>query len=416
MTTGAASITAIGTYLPVWGTETARSAGGDEDAVTMAVEAGRAALGGGATAGSALGEVERVVLVTRDLPLLEGGNGAALVAGLGLPASTVVVEQIGGGPAVLDQLLDAPVQTLVIGSDTGRGSGAAAALLAGGETGMVLAPVARVQHSLPVRARGGDGVVHDYDDPRLVRERGMRTALTEAGIATKAVAAVGLPTKDAAALCDGDAPRVPTTGASAPIFALAALAESRASGLLLAFEQAVMTAVDVTGGPVWVARVERPPRAPARQSVTPGPEIKLSLPAYERAFEPKLRLEAGRCPDCGTLALPPRHRCLGCGAEGDATRAALPRDAVVYTSTTIHTPVPGLATPYTIVIVDLGDTGVRLLAQVTGAEPGTVGIGDRGEMVLRRVAQRSGVPDYGYSFSPGMSSPGMPSPEMQVAR
>jgi uncharacterized OB-fold protein len=124
-----------------------------------------------------------------------------------------------------------------------------------------------------------------------------------------------------------------------------------------------------------------------------------------------VRLEAGCCPHCGTLALPPRHRCLGCGAEGDATLVPLPRDAVVYTTTTIHTPVPGLATPYTIVIVDLGDTEVRLLAQVTGAEPGTVGIGDRGEMVLRRVAERSGVPDYGYSFSPAISAP-----EMEVAR
>ena len=409
MSTGDMSIGAIGTYLPVWGTATARTTGGDEDAVTMAVEAGRAALGDRV-------DVERVVLVTRDLPLLEGGNGAALVAGLGLPASTAVVEQIGGGPAVLDQLLDPTEKTLVIGADTGRGSGAAAALVGTEGVGLTLAPVARVQHSLPVRARGGDGVVHDYDDPRLVRERGMRTGLVEAGIATKAVAAVGLPAKDAAALCEGDAPRVLTTGASAPIFALAALAESRTSGLLLAFEQATMTAVDVTGGSVRVARVERPARAPVRQSVTPGPEIKISLPAYERAFEPKLRLEAGCCPHCGTLALPPRYRCLGCGAEGDATLVALPRDAVVYTTTTIHTPVPGLATPYTIVIVDLGDTGVRLLAQVTGTEPGAIAIGDGGEMVLRRVAQRSGVPDYGYSFSAQSATSANSSHESEVTR
>jgi uncharacterized OB-fold protein len=38
--------------------------------------------------------------------------------------------------------------------------------------------------------------------------------------------------------------------------------------------------------------------------------------------------------------------------------------------------------------------------KVTGAEPGTVDIGDRGRMVLRRVAVRSGVPDYGYAFEP----------------
>jgi uncharacterized OB-fold protein len=257
-----------------------------------------------------------------------------------------------------------------------------------------------VQRSLPVRARGGDGVVHHYDDPRLERERGVRAALTEGGIAEKAVAAVGLTPKDAAALCEGDAPRVPTTGASSPLFALAALVETRAGGLVLAFEQGTMTAARFGPGPARVTRVERAAQEPPRLRLTPGPDIKVSLPAYERAFESKVRLEAGRCPHCGTLALPPRHRCLGCGAEGDAGLVELPREAIVYTTTTIHTPVPGLATPYTIVIVELGDTGVRLLAQVTGAAPGSVDIGQRGEMVLRRVAERTGVPDYGYAFLP----------------
>ncbi len=192
------NIAAIGTYLPPWGSPAARVPGRDEDAVTMAVQAGRAALGAGGAG------VDHVVFVTRDLPLLEGGNGAALVAGLGLPATTAVVEQIGGGPATLDALLVAAAGTLVIGADTGTGSGAAAALVGDGD-GLRLAPVARVLRSLPVRARGRDGEVHDYDDPRLVRERGMRSALTDAGIERKAVAAVGLSAKDAAALCEGDA-------------------------------------------------------------------------------------------------------------------------------------------------------------------------------------------------------------------
>jgi len=387
------ALLSIGTYLPPWGTDAARVNGRDEDAVTMAVEAGRAALQDGV-------DVDSVVLVTRDLPLLDGGNGAALVAGLGLPPATQVVEQIGGAPSVLDALVSVADSTLVIGADIGPTSGAAAAVV-GSEGGVALVPRARVQRSLPTIARGGDGVVHDYADPRLTRERGMRTALDEAGIAEKAVAVVGLAPKDASALCEGGAPRVPTVGASAPLFALAALAESRANGLVLAFEQANMTAVDVTTGvDVSVTRVQRSPQPPPKQALTPGPEIKLSLPAYERAFDAKVRLEAGCCPHCGTLALPPRHRCLGCGAEGDSALVALPRDAVVYTTTTIHTPVPGLATPYTIVIVELGDTGVRLLAQVTGAPPGNIGIGDPGTMVLRRVAERSGVPDYGYSFLP----------------
>ncbi|MBD0322603.1 MAG: hypothetical protein ICV72_04345, partial [Aldersonia sp.] len=55
---------------------------------------------------------------------------------------------------------------------------------------------------------------------------------------------------------------------------------------------------------------------------------------------------------------------------------------------------------YSLAIVELDDIGVRALVKVTGAEPGTVEIGDRGRLVLRRVAVRSGVPDYGYAFEP----------------
>ena len=53
--------------------------------MTLAVEAGRAAIGetdGSVTGNGAAGGVQRVVLVSRDLPLLEGGNAAVLLAGL----------------------------------------------------------------------------------------------------------------------------------------------------------------------------------------------------------------------------------------------------------------------------------------------------------------------------------------------
>ena len=57
-------VASIGTYLPCWGTSQHRVAGDDEDAITLAVEAGRAALSSGSS-------VERVVLVSRNLPLLD---------------------------------------------------------------------------------------------------------------------------------------------------------------------------------------------------------------------------------------------------------------------------------------------------------------------------------------------------------
>jgi hypothetical protein len=73
-------VAAIATYLPCWGSAGRRVAGGDEDAVTLAVEAGRAAIraaagGGAADAGVAdpgpdgQGSVRRVELVSRELPL-----------------------------------------------------------------------------------------------------------------------------------------------------------------------------------------------------------------------------------------------------------------------------------------------------------------------------------------------------------
>jgi 3-hydroxy-3-methylglutaryl CoA synthase len=39
-----AYVTSIGTYLPCWGTRARRVPGDDEDALTLAVEAGRASL------------------------------------------------------------------------------------------------------------------------------------------------------------------------------------------------------------------------------------------------------------------------------------------------------------------------------------------------------------------------------------
>jgi uncharacterized OB-fold protein len=134
---------------------------------------------------------------------------------------------------------------------------------------------------------------------------------------------------------------------------------------------------------------------------TPGKEIPVSLAAYDRAFSAKVRFEAGRQASTGELDFPPRYQV---GQDGvlhtDYSLVPLPRTGTVYTGVTVRIPVPGLPTPYSLVIVELDDVGVRVLARVTGTEPGTVAIGDRGRMVLRRVAVRSGVPDYGYAFYP----------------
>jgi uncharacterized OB-fold protein len=385
-------IASIGTYLPCWGTPDSRVPGDDEDAITLAVEAGRAALESG-------GSVEYVVLVSRDLPLTESSNAAVLLAGLGLDPELEVIERLGGAPATLDALGSARPRTLVIGVDIDA-AGAAAALTA--ERGLQVRTAARVSRSLPVRTRNSSGDVHDYGDPRLLKKRGYLASLATAWVDTPVVVA-GVGRNDAAPLA-GDPVTLPTTGASSSLFALAAMAEAGTIGPLVGIEQASLSGITVADGSASVQRRERAAQPlPASVELAEG-EIPISLAAYERAFEAKVRWEAGKFSDSDELDFPPRYRVDHDGTlKTDYNFVELPRTGVVYTEVTVHVPVPGLKTPYTLVIVELDDVGVRALVRVTGVEAGSVDIGDRGRLVLRRVAVRSGVPDYGYAFEPDIA-------------
>ena len=386
------TISRIGTALPPWGTDALRQTGDDEDAVTLAVAAGLAAIG---DTDPTL--VTEVVVVSRDLPLLEGGNSAPVLAGLGLSTDVRVREMLGGAPAVLDALTDASDGTLVIGADD-SGSAGAAAILCGAD-GASLTHAGRVTRSLPTVTRDASGNTSDYADPRLLRERGVNESLARLGGA-KPVAAAGVSARDAKGICAGDPPTPSTAGASALGFVLASLAEQGATGPVLAVEQASVVLAELGAGTVTVTRNEPTARPRPEGKLAPGSSVSISLSAYERAFDPKLRLQAAQCAACGELSYPPRHRCIECGSEAPTSLTPLPRHGEIYSLATIRVPVPGLVSPYTVVIVELGDTGVRTLVRLTGATPGSVQIGDTGSLVFRLVAVRQGVPDYSYGFLP----------------
>jgi len=389
-------IEVLSTYLPTWGTESKRLLSPDEDAITMAVAAGRGALPDGS-------EPATVVLVTRDFPIIEGGSEPVLLAGLDLAADTRCQIVLGGGPQLLDALGAAEPGTLLIGSETGTTPGAAAALVA--TTGAAVVPAGRAGRSLPVRVRDTTGTIAEYDDPRLLRERGVAVAMAGLDLTEAPIAVAGLSAKDAATYLGKKCEPLPTSGASAPLFAIAAALDHQESGAVVAVEQASATAIRLTHSPTRVTRHEPSPRPQPKRRESAGADIKISLPAYDRAFDGRLRLRAGKCGSCRQLDLPQRYRCSGCGAEDSTKLAALPRTATVYTSVSVHVPVPGLLTPYDLAIVDLGDTDVRLLAPVTDAEPGTAEIGVTGSVVLRRISVRNGVPDYGYAFIPDFAEP-----------
>ena len=383
------SIASVGTYLPPWGSDKARVPGLDEDALTMAVEAGLAARSGSEV------EVTRVVFVSRDLPLLTGGNSAALLAGLDLPRELEVIEQLGGAPSVLDAIAVATPGTLVVTAELEPSAAAGAVLISDGG-GVELA--GRVHRSLPIVVEGRDGRVYEDDDPRLLRERGSRVSIEALGLAEKPYVVAGLSARESASFSAPGAPTLAVSGSPSAVFALAAALESGAAKTVVAVEQATATALSLSGD-APVLRIEPAAQDTERRKATPG-EIKVALTAYDRAFDSKLRWQAGRCPSCATLAFPPRHRCFECGEEGSSELVSLPRTATVYTQTTVRVPVPGLSTPYTLAVVELDGVGVRSLVTVTDSPSNSSPIGSAGTMVFRRVATRTGVPDYGYAFSP----------------
>ena len=385
------ALSVLSLYRPTWlDTNGARCCGPDEDAVTMAVAALRPLVETDRV-------IERVVLVTRRPALLEGDTASVVAHAIGLP-HIAVAEVLGGAPAVVDVLLSAPSGTAVVAIETGAPAGAGAMLV--GDEGLSLTAAGAVRSSLPLSIRRtAEPFARTYDDPRLLRELGWKPAL-QALTGEDLSVVVGVP----AVLQRSPGYDATMSGAVGPggpaavPFALELIVE-RGSGRLVAVEQAQAVAVDVQGS-TDVLRDERSgvPRPAQRRG--PEADLPISLAAYARAFEEKVGFLAGRCERCGTLSYPARYRCLGCGAEGSVPLAPLPRQATVYTVVTVRVPVPGLESPYSLAIVELDAGEVRMLVQVVDAPPGSAAIDDTGTLVFRKVADRQGIPDYGYAFQP----------------
>jgi uncharacterized OB-fold protein len=398
-------LVSIGTYLPPWTVHDRRVKGPDEDALTMAVAAGRAA--------DPDASATRVVLVSRDFPLLEGGNGAVLLAALSLGADIPVSEVLGGAPAVLDQLGNAGDGTLVIAADDNDVAARAAAALTG-EGGIAVTPLARQTRSLPLTARGEDGARHAYPDPRLQREVGVRSTLSGLGLTgTNRIAAVAgvAPAQLGSRFDVTAAASDPTVSAAAIIRLLADVIDAGSPGLLLAVEQATISAAELVldGASPRIVRDECPPRELPKTRVADGVGIPISMPAYARAFEPKIRWEAAVFEESpgidGSPQFPPRLRVNNAGRLATEYRLEpLPRTGTIYTHTTVRIPVPDLPSPYSLAVVQLDDSPVRVLLKVTGVPAGEATIGQAGAVVLRKIATRAGIPDYGYAFWPGRTT------------
>jgi uncharacterized OB-fold protein len=108
------------------------------------------------------------------------------------------------------------------------------------------------------------------------------------------------------------------------------------------------------------------------------------------------------CNHCGGKIFPPRDVCPHCVEEAQAPFQFSGRGEV-YSHSTVFNPPAGFEefVPYTVALVKL-DEGPLLTAQLTDVDPDEVEIGQKVEMVTRKIRQDGpdGVISYGYKFRP----------------
>jgi uncharacterized protein len=128
----------------------------------------------------------------------------------------------------------------------------------------------------------------------------------------------------------------------------------------------------------------------------------MQLARFHRLQPCYYRLEATRCPKCQVNLFPPRKRCNQCGGT-ELQTVRLSRHGRIAAFTSIHQPASGFqrGAQMMAAIIDLDD-GVRLIAQLTDAEPEETSVGMPVEMVVRRLRTDNGDGPilYAYKFRP----------------
>lgn len=131
----------------------------------------------------------------------------------------------------------------------------------------------------------------------------------------------------------------------------------------------------------------------------------LSIPRHWRRRGLLYRLEAARCRECGRVHYPPAAACPYCGSKS-LERVHLPTTGVLESYTIVYSVPEGARgeAPVIVGLVNLG--GVRVVAEITDADPGEVSTGMSVEAVLRKVREdgEAGVIYYAVKFRPTLEA------------
>lgn len=408
----------------------------DEDAITLAVEAGRDCLSGLPR------HATRVQLVSTTLPFADRSNSGIVADALCLPPATATEDLAGsrrGATSALARLArDTGETTLLIAADCREtrpgsvqemnyGHGAAALLCGDGDPIAVVRGAASVHEDMVDQYRAAD-VDYDYAlEERWVREEGynklvpaaVRAAAQEAGLdlgevhrfilpasasVAKGVAKVLKVTEDR--LVDPLIAQVGDCGVAHPLMMLAAALESAVPGekiLVVGFGQGADAVVVETlpklaelqgsRGPSRYLAQKRPltnytmflslrNRIDIDFGLRSERDNRTSMSAFYRRRKDVSSMLGGRCEKCDTLQFPRSQICVKCGAlDSQKPESLAERIGRVksYTEDWLaYTPLP----PYIYGNVEFGD-GANVMLEFTDFAPGAVAVGSEVRLVFR---------------------------------
>ncbi len=144
----------------------------------------------------------------------------------------------------------------------------------------------------------------------------------------------------------------------------------------------------------------------ARPTHTKSEGAYVSPSSWEETIEARLTLAASRCSQCGAVRHPPREACPDCGGTVRQTFHATPEGAVHAFTRIGRGGAPSefalqqaLVGEYAVATLDMAD-GFRMVAQVSGADPRTLKVGDGVRLALRRLFEQEGRVRYGLKAIP----------------
>lgn len=416
------------------GRGTRRVAGFDEDALTMAVEAGRRVRRGGEP-------ISGVVFSTSAPPYLIKNNASTAHAALGLPAQAYAYDAGGAYRSAIGAVRAARAGTLLLtgdvavttpdsGDELERGDAAAALLFGPADRAavQVVATASTTAELLDLWRDPAQPVARASEDRFAVDEyrKLLDRTVARLGVDTAThvvVSATGQRAARSAARILGrygpvaDLAGVGHAGAADPVLRLVAALEHAAPGdtvlwvtladgcdamLLrctehLATGRAAPTVAEqlATGRDAryldvlnWRGLLDRAgPRRP--------PPAVPSAPASARNAAWKYALVATCCENCGMVAAPPQRVCVRCGAADRMVPAPLAETGATIRTFSVDRLAYSPNPPVVAAVVDF-DGGGRLEVELADAGVDRLRVGARVHMVFRRRYTSGGVHNYAW--------------------